>query len=203
MTVSTTESGHHGRSGSGPEWEYLLRTWRGLDVPQGWRAEIDDGRIALLPPPRGGHHIIVESLQRRLCQCLPEDLGIYQRLSTAFPALGKLFVPHLMVVPCDIVLGPGHERDDPVDAAEALLVVEITSKSNARHDRTKKLWAYAHAPVPLYLLVDRYDERGPMVTLFSDPQNGTYKHADATPFGRPLTLPEPFHATLPTEKFPH
>ncbi|MEU0393419.1 hypothetical protein ABZ208_11685 [Streptomyces sp. NPDC006208] len=33
-------------------------------------------------------------------------------------------------------------------SSEALLVVEITSKSNAKDDRTKKLWAYAHAPVP-------------------------------------------------------
>ncbi|MFG3366152.1 Uma2 family endonuclease [Streptomyces sp. NPDC048156] len=77
-----------------------------------------------------------------------------------------------------------------------------TSRSNAKDDRTKKLWAYAHAPVPVYLLVDRFDEYGPTATLFTGPQNGAYKHAERVPFGECLELPDPFAATVDTAGFP-
>lgn len=82
------------------------------------------------------------------------------------------------------------------------MAVEITSSGNARHDRTKKLWAYAHAPVPLYLLIDRFDEHGPTVTLFSEPVNGAYQVSVRTSFGKRVTLPEPFDVELATEGFP-
>ncbi|WP_412077248.1 Uma2 family endonuclease [Streptomyces xanthophaeus] len=75
-----------------------------------------------------------------------------------------------MVAPRELVEGVYADVSDPVDAAEALLVVEITSKSNAEDDRKKKLWAYAHAPVPVYLLIDRFDEHGPTATLFTGPE---------------------------------
>ena len=42
---------------------------------------------------------------------------------------------------------------DPVPAERVLLAVEITAKSTARHDRSKKKWAYAHGSIPLYLLI--------------------------------------------------
>lgn len=90
-----------------------------------------------------------------------------------------------------------------MDAADALLIVEITSKGNAREDRTKKYRAYARAGVPMYLLIDRFDTRGAMATLFTEPnEDGTFKRSDAVPFGKPLTLPEPFGTTLPTDGFP-
>lgn len=40
-------------------WEYLLETWRELDVPEGWRAEIDEARIFLVPPPHAHHNGLV------------------------------------------------------------------------------------------------------------------------------------------------
>ncbi|MEU6734605.1 Uma2 family endonuclease [Streptomyces physcomitrii] len=199
MTAAMVE---HDQAPLGGEWEYLLQTWRELDVPEGWRAEIDEGQIALVPPPHGHHNAIAAQVQRHLYRSLPEDLEIFQTLGVHIPDVERLYIPDLVVMPEILVLERDPENNDPYEAAEAELVVEITSKGNARTDRTRKLWAYAHAPVPLYLLIDRFDARGPMVTLYSDPQNGTYKHADVTPFGRPLTLPAPFHATLPTEKFP-
>jgi hypothetical protein len=33
------------------QWDYLLGTWRELDVPDGWRAEIiDDNGVVLVAP---------------------------------------------------------------------------------------------------------------------------------------------------------
>jgi Uma2 family endonuclease len=81
--------------------------------------------------------------------------------------------------------------------------VEITSRGNARDDRTRKLRAYAHVSVPACLLIDRSDEHGPAGTLFTEPRKGAYKHADRVPFGEAVVLPEPFDGQLDTARFPH
>ncbi|MEU2788838.1 Uma2 family endonuclease [Streptomyces sp. NPDC007100] len=199
MTAAMAETGQapHGRP-----WDYLLQTWRELDVPEGWRAEIDEGQIVLVPPPHPHHNGIADAVQRLLYRVLPDDLGIYQTLGVHVAPLDKLYVPDLVVMPTALIAASDPGGNDPVDAAEALLAVEITSKGNAKTDRTKKLWAYAHAPVPAYLLIDRFDEHGPTTTLFTEPQNGAYKHAERVPFGEAVELPEPFFSTLHTASFP-
>lgn len=191
------------RNAGGPTWDYLLQSWRDLDVPEGWRAEIDGGQITLVPPPHRHHNGIAAKVQRALYGILPPEREVYQTLGIHITALDKLYVPDLVVAPSALVDDVAAEVSDPVDAAEALLVVEITSKCNADDDRKKKLWAYAHAPVPVYLLIDRFDEHGPTATLFTEPENGAYKHAVRVGFGDELRLPEPFALTLDTGSFPH
>ncbi|MFF2535319.1 Uma2 family endonuclease [Streptomyces cyaneofuscatus] len=200
MTAASAEHGH--APGAWP-WGYLLQTWRELDVPEGWRAEIDERRIVLEPPPPAHHHAIAAQVQRRLYATLPGHLGIYQTLGVHVTQCGKLYVPHLVVMPTELLAAADPETTDPLDAAEALLVVEITSRGNAREDRTKKYRAYARAGVPMYLLIDRFDTRGAMSTLFTEPnEDGTFKHTDAVPFGKPLALPAPFDVSIPTDEFP-
>ncbi|MER5618498.1 Uma2 family endonuclease [Streptomyces sp. NPDC002215] len=200
MTAAMVEND---QTSEGRPWDYLLETWRELDVPEGWRAEIDEGQIVLVPPPHAHHNGIAAKVQRRLYRDLPEELEIYQTLGIHVAALGKLYVPDLVIMPSELIDAADPEVNDPMDAADALLVVEVTSKGNARDDRTKKYRAYARAGVPMYLLIDRFDTRGAMVTLFTEPnEDGTYKHSDPVPFGKPLTLPEPFGTTLLTDDFP-
>ncbi|MET9515416.1 Uma2 family endonuclease [Streptomyces sp. NPDC002994] len=183
-------------------WDFLLQAWRELDVPEGWRAEIDGGRIVLVPPPHAHHNGIADAVQRTLYGDLPGTLGVYQTLGIHIAPLDKLYVPDLVVMPRELIAAMDADTSDPVDASEALLVVEITSKGNAKDDRTKKLWAYAHAPVPAYLLIDRFDEHGPTTTLFTEPQNGAYKLSERIPFGEQVRLPEPFGGLLDTGAFP-
>ncbi|MFJ5813248.1 Uma2 family endonuclease [Streptomyces sp. NPDC093108] len=203
MTAAMVEND---QTSEGRPWDYLLRTWRELDVPEGWRAEIDAEQIVLVPPPHAPHahhNGIAAKVQRRLYRDLPEELEIYQTLGIHVAALDKLCVPDLVVMPSGLVDAADPEINDPMDAAEALLVVEVTAKGNARDDRTKKYRAYARAGVPMYLLIDRFDTRGAMATPFTEPnEDGTYKHSDPVPFGKPLVLPEPFGATLRTDEFP-
>ncbi len=90
----------------------------------------------------------------------------------------------------------------PSDAADVLLAVETTSRSTARQDRTKKLRGHAHAPVPLHLLVDRFDRPGPTVALHSEPSDGACAQSVRMPFGKPVELPEPFGIALGTTGFP-
>ncbi|WP_406453143.1 Uma2 family endonuclease [Streptomyces sp. NBC_00876] len=200
MTAAMVENQ---QDSEGRPWDYLLRTWQELDVPEGWRAEIDEGQIVLVPPPHAHHNGIADKVQRRLYANLPDELGIYQTLGVHVAPLDKLYVPDLVVMPAELIDAADSESSDPVDASEALLVVEITSKGNARDDRTKKYRAYARAGVPMYLLIDRFDTRGPMATLFTEPnEDGTFKHSDPVPFGKPLVMPVPFDVALATDAFP-
>ena len=200
MTAAMVESD---QGSEGRPWDYLLRTWQELDVPEGWRAEIDEGQIVLVPPPHAHHNGIAEVVQRVLYRGLPDELGIYQTLGVHVAPLDKLYVPDLVVMPAELIEAADPETSAPMDASEALLIVEITSKGNAREDRTKKYRAYARAGVPMYLLLDRFDTRGAMATLFTEPnEDGTYKRSDPVPFGKPLLLPAPFDVTLPTDGFP-
>ncbi|MFI6948735.1 Uma2 family endonuclease [Streptomyces sp. NPDC050422] len=200
MTAAMVE---HQQDSEGRPWDYLLHTWQELDVPEGWRAEIDEGQIVLVPPPHAHHNGIAAKVQRRLYANLPDALEIYQTLGVHVAPLDKLYVPDLVVMPAELIDAADSESSDPVDASEALLVVEITSKGNARDDRTKKYRAYARAGVPMYLLIDRFDTRGAMATLFTEPnEDGTYKRSDPVPFGKPLDMPAPFDVTLATDAFP-
>lgn len=200
MTAAMVE---HQQDSEGRPWDYLLRTWQELDVPEGWRAEIDEGQIVLVPPPHAHHNGIAAKVQRRLYANLPEELEIYQTLGVHVAPLDKLYVPDLVVMPAELIDAADSETSDPMDASDALLIVEITSKGNARDDRTKKYRAYARAGVPMYLLIDRFDTRGAMATLFTEPnEDGTYKRSDPVPFGKPLALPAPFDVTLATDAFP-
>lgn len=184
-------------------WDYLVRTWQELDVPEGWRAEIEEGQIVLVPPPAPKHNVIAEDVQRALYRCLPDGQGIYQTLGVNIAPLEKLYIPDLVVIERALLADTYPGDNASPDAADALLVVEVTSESNARDDRTKKLWGYAHAPVPLYLLIDRWHEGGPTTTLFSEPSGGVYQSCVQVPFGKPIALPEPFGAELETHSFPH
>ncbi|MEE4493844.1 Uma2 family endonuclease [Streptomyces sp. BE230] len=200
MTAAMVENQ---QDSEGRPWDYLLRTWQELDVPEGWRAEIDEGQIVLVPPPHAHHNGIAAKVQRRLYANLPEELEIYQTLGVHVAPLDKLYVPDLVVMPAELIDAADPETSDPMDASEAQLIVEITSKGNAREDRTKKYRAYARAGVPMYLLIDRFDTRGAMATLFTEPnEDGTYKRSDPVPFGKPLVLPAPFDVALATDAFP-
>lgn len=181
-------------------WDYALSTWKELDVPDGWRAEIvDDNGVLLVAPPSDPHNFIAVRITRALNGVLPDDWDVYQTLGIQIPAIERLYVPDLVVMPESVVLDPG-QTPNPADEAE--LVVEIVSKSSMDIDRKKKLWGYAHAPVPLYLLVDAWDETGPSVTLYEQPGNGRYNHATTVDFGEKIRLPEPFDLEIDTSRFP-
>jgi Uma2 family endonuclease len=181
------------------EWETLLRTWCELNVPEDWRAEVFDGGIHLMPPPDNDHNEIAFLVSQDLSAILrANSWRAYQTSGATIDRIERLHMPDLLVIPRSAVTLGGFT----VSAAELLLAVEITSKSNAQHDRKAKLWSYAHAPVPLYLLIDRFDPAGPHSTLYSEPVDGTYRRDVRIPFGQPIRLPKPFGVEIATAEFP-
>ena len=107
-------------------------------------------------------------------------------------------MPDLVVLPRECE-GTDH---DHVPAAVAQLVVEVTSKATARHDRVTKAAGYAQAGVPLYLLIDGIAEEGPTVTLYGEPRDDVYHPLGTCSFGDLIELPEPIGLVLDTSGFP-
>lgn len=185
------------------DWDDLLKTWRDLDVPEGWRAEIIDGdEITMTPSPLIPHNRIVAVLHRALAAGTPDEWEIHQTTSVVVPAVGRLYIPDLCVIPAADLNEAGEGPE--VDAESLMLAVEVVSDGKRAKERDRKLkrWGCAHGPVPIYLLVDRFDDDGPTVTVFAEPSGGRYRRERRTPFGEPVTLPAPFDLTLETKEFP-
>ncbi|MGA5411420.1 Uma2 family endonuclease [Streptomyces lavendulocolor] len=184
----------------GRHWDELVRFWEESDWPEGSRVEIIDGIIVVTPPPAAPHNRIAEKVHRRLYTVVPDDWGVYQTLGVAHPSRGRLYVPDLVVIAESAVAELEGSESAPLMAAE--LIVEITSLSNASHDRLNKAAAYAEAKVPLYLLIDRFAPAGPTITLYGEPEGDVYRVLGSVKFGEDIHLPAPFDLTLETSAFP-
>lgn len=183
----------------GDTWTYLLRAWQETDMPEGWRAEIREEGIVLVPPPGGPHNSIAYQIQKQLTFKIPDDWEIYQTLGMGMPSQERLRIPDLVVAPRAAV--PMTQTAEPLSPGDARLVVEIVSPSSRRDDRVAKRDEYARAEVPLYLLVDPFDGQG-TTTLFANPRQGAYADSHRAAFGEPVELPKPFDMKLDTSGFP-
>ncbi|MCZ9340179.1 Uma2 family endonuclease, partial [Streptomyces sp. TRM76130] len=112
-------------------WDDLVRFWEEMEWPEGSKVEIIAGIITVSPAPALRHNIIAERIQRRLYSVIPDAWGIYQTLALAVPSRLGMLIPDLVVAR----LPEDGESDSHIPAAFAELVVEVTSRSNARHDR--------------------------------------------------------------------
>jgi len=186
--------------GHDPEqsWDDLVRFWEEMDWPEGSKVEIIEGIITVSPAPASRHNVIAARIQRRLYSVIPEDWEIFQTVAIAVPSRLGMLIPDLVVAP----VRECAEADSHIPAVLAELVVEVTSKSNARHDRVSKPAAYATAGIPLYLLIDRWAPGGPTATLYGEPKGDVYRVLSAVKFGDPIKLPEPFDVTIDTGEFP-
>ncbi|GAB2937823.1 Uma2 family endonuclease [Streptomyces mayteni] len=192
MSVATVDH-NSGQS----DWDELLRLLYEMDTPEGCKAEIVEGVITVAPPPSNGHTLIASALHRALVLAeLPDGCEVFQNLDVITPRREGYYIPDLVVADRALLASP-----ETVRAADAELVVEITSPSNARHDRVPKRIGYAVAGVPLYLLVDAYAEGGPTVTLYGEPSGEMYRVLQAGKFGDTFHLPEPFGFDLDTAGF--
>lgn len=167
-------------------------------MPDGWRAEVEEYRITPKEPPSELHNRIASRIVRMLSREIPPEWEIFEAMGMQIPHVERLYVPDIALFPGDVFPTP----KPPVAAEDALLVVEITSPGNADHDRKKKRWAYAQAPVPLYLLIDLHDVSGPSATLFADPNNGDYGSITKVALGAVISLPEPFGFDIDTAQLP-
>lgn len=179
-------------------WDDLVRFWEEMEWPEGSKVEIIEGIITVSPALAYRHHVIAARIQRRLYSVIPEDWEIFQTLAIAVPSRLGMLIPDLVVAP----VREDADTDTHIPAALAELVVEVTSKSNARQDRVSKPAAYATAGIPLYLLADRWAADGPTVTLYGEPKGDVYRPLVTAKFGESIKLPAPFDLVIDTGEFP-
>ncbi|MDH6706094.1 Uma2 family endonuclease [Kitasatospora sp. MAA19] len=179
----------------------------------GTRVEVIGGEIVVSPAPVYAHGGILSDIQRGFERAWFVDPAFpwrgVQAVNLDLIEIGDGYIPDMVVVSKDTDADKRAEDVLHLRPHELELVVEVTSSSNARHDRRPMFgrqikptkWSgYARTGVPYYLLVDR-DPRQPGVTLFGEPNRGEgmCEVLGEWKFGESVRLPEPFDVEISTD----
>lgn len=177
--------------GKGIDPEHALKY--AIQHHSGDRTEIIEGVITYVTP--NWDHERVAKLVRRQITARVDELGCLEGSGNLdLPGSPNWYVPDIAVVPEELTYG-----GEALVPDQTILIVEVTSESNAETDRVVKRRRYAEYGAPLYLLVDRLEKT---VTLFAEPGPLGYTKVDGPhPFGTPVRLPEPFALELDTAGF--
>ncbi|MFD6321402.1 Uma2 family endonuclease [Streptomyces sp. NPDC058442] len=171
--------------------EVLWQAWKAMDLPEGYRAEIIEGSIEVSPTGRRRHTVLIGRLRRALDVHLTgsgyavhNDGNVIHRQ--------KAWVPDLFVAPLDLDEIPD-EDGLGVDSAGVEMVVEVASPGhrNLQRDRVRKRREYARAGIPVYVIVDDFDDEGAVLVLTSpDPKKAKYADEHRVPYGTDAVIPE-------------
>lgn len=188
-------------------WETLPMSEQPLDLSRTWaedeylalgeldiRTELVDWKIQVSPSPSNPH----QGISRYLANFL-EPAALAAGL-TVFEAVDTRIGPGTIVCP-DVVVGKLSWQKGINDAADVVLVAEVTSPSNARWDRVQKRQRYAKARIPWYLLVEPEQPELRSATLRLYRRDGVryLEHAVAGP-GQALRSDEPFPIAIDTDR---
>ncbi|WP_433472883.1 Uma2 family endonuclease [Spirillospora sp. CA-142024] len=195
MTVMVHEPLSHGDA------DVLLEGFLALDTPEGFRAELIDGEIVVTPPPLGDHEDWIAEISLQIVRNSPRRFHWAGQKGLIIPGDDERqesrVIPDMVIAPAELRLFRGAPEWMRVASDGIAMVVEVTS-TRPKTDRGSKRYGYARAGIPLYLLVDRGEER---VVLFSGPDGKDYGHIDQVQIGKTLPLPEPFEIELDTSGF--
>ncbi|MCX4800998.1 Uma2 family endonuclease [Streptomyces sp. NBC_01214] len=171
--------------------EVLWQAWKAMELPEGHHAEIIEGSIEVSPTGRYSHGRIANELRDRLVVfaaksafAARQDINVIHKR--------KAWIPDLFIAPAD---AEEHVTEDGlgIDASAVGLIVEVVSAGgeSISRDRTRKRSAYAHAGIPVYVLIDDYDENG-IVTVLTVPEPGkdVYRNELRAAYGTAVTIPE-------------
>ncbi|WSA73954.1 Uma2 family endonuclease [Streptomyces sp. NBC_01800] len=157
---------------------------------RGGRAQIVEGFIEPVLPA-WDHEVTSEVIRDQIKPRVRELGCVTGSGDLDLPGSSNWYVPDIAVVPAADGNCAGALLPD-----QTLLVVEVTSESDAETDRVVKRKRYAGYGAPLYLLVERVERN---VTLFAEPGRPGYTRVDGPhSFGTVLHLPGPFDLDLDT-----
>ncbi len=164
--------------------------WTWDDLPdreqlQGWRAEIVDGALVLMPPPLRDHDRAAFRLAVLLDAACPADLRVMTGGGVAYPPTWR--VPDAMVYSST---APGR---GPVPGEDVVLAVEVQSPGSVTNDRITKPHEYSRVLIPHFWRVEIEPEA--LLQAFSL-IDGTYAEVVTVRGDDSFTFMEPFEVTV-------
>ncbi|MFH8620506.1 Uma2 family endonuclease [Streptomyces vietnamensis] len=168
----------------------------GVNLPDGYRVEITDGKIIMTPQGESQSDVLIEAAPQIKKQ-LAGHGKVLSDVMIDFPSSLYGYAPDLAIV------APGSERNKrgrfEWHSLEAVL--EIVSLSTRDNDFEKKFRMYAECAIPLYVIIDPSEN---VCTIHSKPaRTGVYAEQESIPFGEDLVLPlEGREITVKTDGFP-
>ena len=174
-------------AGHGDPWTEA--EWSALPESMG-RVELLDGSLLVSPNPDGPHQRMVRNLANALADAAAHDVEVFEGINVRVGE-GRIMIPDIAL------LSPAGLDATIYDAGWVVMVVEVTSPSNAWADRPVKPEAYAQAGIPHYLRVDL--DRGPEhlgAVQYSLAPDGEYAETARADAAGLLVLDRPFAATL-------
>ncbi|MFJ9953648.1 Uma2 family endonuclease [Kitasatospora sp. NPDC091207] len=169
----------------------LWQVWKAMDVPEGFRAEIIEGAITM-SPTGGVRHVTID---RRIALALHDHL----RGTGWAPGNDGNVIHGLKVVIPDVYVAPDdleeieHPEGLGILASGVAMVVETVSpgRRNRERDVVLKHRAYAAAGIPVYAIVDDFDDGGAVTVLTGpDPERRAFARSVRTPYGEEAVIPE-------------
>ncbi|NUR70679.1 MAG: Uma2 family endonuclease [Hamadaea sp.] len=148
--------------------------------------ELLDGSLYVSPAPTRRHQMISGHLSTELLGSA-DAAGL-----VVLRAINLRLRPGRVVIPDLVIAEAGDLEALSLSPDEIRLVCEITSPSNAAHDRVTKMYYYAQAGIEWYLLVE---PEGPVLQLYHL-EGDTYREAATAAPGTPLVLTEPVNVTI-------
>ncbi|MGH3905592.1 MAG: Uma2 family endonuclease [Pseudonocardiaceae bacterium] len=158
-----------------------------LTLPTDRRIELLDGALLVNPSARVRHQRLSSRLWAALDTAVPVGLEVLEAINVRVGP-GKILIPDLAVVAIprlDVTV---------CEAADVVLVIEITSPGNAAVDRAVKPQLYAQAGVAHYLRIE-LREAGPSAIVYHL-QGDRYVEVARVDPGHALVLTEPIAVTL-------
>ncbi|MFD7711789.1 Uma2 family endonuclease [Streptomyces sp. NPDC059786] len=166
-----------------------------LSVPEGFKAEIVEGAVFMVPQ-RSTHWLIIRRIVRALDERFGMDALVFSDVRIDFPGHRNGFCPDVAK------LRDGAEQDETGHwlHQDIEFVAEVLSKGTAANGYGPKKTAYAIAEVPVYLLVDPYVGK---CHVHTQPKDAEYVTETTVAFGGNVDLPiADLTLTLITADFP-
>lgn len=171
--------------------DVLWQAWKAMELPEGYHAEIVEGFIEVFPTGRYSHGRIANRLRRALDKFLDGgEFAALQDMNVIHER--KVWIPDLFIAVED---AEEHVTEDGlgIDASAVRLIVEVVSpgSENITRDRTRKRREYARAGIPVYVLIDDFDEDGTITVLSApDPEAAVYDDEVRAAYRVGATIPE-------------
>jgi Uma2 family endonuclease len=156
-------------------------------LPVDRRVELQDGALLVSPSARVRHQWLSFRLAAALDAAVPVGLEVLRAINVRVSP-GKILIPDLAVVST-----PGLDLA-VCEAANVVLVVEITSPGDAVTNRAVKPQLYAQAGIPHYLRIE-LRAAGPCAAVCRLDRH-RYVEVARADSGCPLVLTEPIAVTL-------